>query len=87
MPVTTLRVVKRIWGQNVAIRLASLYAGSETLKYPINIYLNIFFFEEAFKYGNSAKTWGDVRTNAEPLCVELCNFVQCYIFVNCLIYY
>jgi hypothetical protein len=47
MPVTTLRVVKRIWGQNVAIRLASLYAGSETLKYPINIYLNIFFFEEA----------------------------------------
>jgi hypothetical protein len=24
----------------------------------------------------------NVGTNAEPLCVEFCNFVQCYIFVN-----
>jgi hypothetical protein len=25
-----------------------------------------------------------VLINAEQLCVELCNFVQCHIFVNCL---
>jgi hypothetical protein len=42
---------------------------------------NIIFFDEAFKYGDGAKVWGYVGTNAEPLCVELRNFVQCHAFI------
>jgi hypothetical protein len=38
-------------------------------------------FDEAFLYGDGAK-FLDVRTNAEQLCVELCNFVQCHIFIK-----
>jgi hypothetical protein len=42
----------------------------------------IILFDAVFKYGDGAKFWGYVGINAEPLCVELCNFVQCHIFVN-----
>jgi hypothetical protein len=47
----------------------------------------LIFFDKALRYGDSAKFCGYVETNTEHLCVELCNFVQCYIFVNCLTYY
>jgi hypothetical protein len=30
-------------------------------------------FDEAFKYGDGAKFWGYVGTNAEQLRVEFCN--------------
>jgi hypothetical protein len=42
----------------------------------------IILFDAVFKYDDGAKFWGYVRINAEPLCVEFCNFVQCHIFVN-----
>jgi hypothetical protein len=45
----------------------------------------IILFDEIFKYSDGANLWGYVGTNAEPLCVEFCNFVQCYILVNYLI--
>jgi hypothetical protein len=36
-----------------------------------------------FEYGGISKCWGYVTsTNAELLCVEFCNFVQCLIVVN-----
>jgi hypothetical protein len=44
----------------------------------------IILFGGIFKYVDGAKFRGYVVTNAERLCVEFCNFVQCYIFVNCL---
>jgi hypothetical protein len=34
----------------------------------------IIFFNRAFEYGNISM-WDYVGTNAELLCVELCNFV------------
>jgi hypothetical protein len=36
------------------------------------------FIDKAFIYGNSAKSWGYIGTNAEALCAEFCNFVQCH---------
>jgi hypothetical protein len=45
-------------------------------------YLYYYLFEEAFKYGDGATFWGYVGTNAELLCVEFCNFVQCHILVD-----
>jgi hypothetical protein len=39
-------------------------------------------FDAVFKYGDGAKFWGYFGINAEPLFVEFCDFVQCYIFVN-----
>jgi hypothetical protein len=39
-------------------------------------------FDEGFKYGDGAKFWGYIGTNAEALCIELCNIVQCHIFVK-----
>jgi hypothetical protein len=38
-------------------------------------YIYIILFEEAFKYGDSAKFWGYVGTTDGPLCVAFCNFV------------
>jgi hypothetical protein len=38
-------------------------------------------YDAVFKYDDGAKFWG-VGINAEPLCVEFCNFVQCHVFVN-----
>jgi hypothetical protein len=35
-----------------------------------------FLFNEAFKFGDGAKFWDYVGTNAKPLCVKFCNFVQ-----------
>jgi hypothetical protein len=49
---------------------------------PINFIWIIIIFDAVFKYGDGATFWGCVVINAEPLCVEFCNFVQCYIFVN-----
>jgi hypothetical protein len=42
----------------------------------------IILFDAVFKYGDGSKFWGYVGINAEPLCVELCNFVHWHIFVN-----
>jgi hypothetical protein len=42
----------------------------------------IILFDAVFKYGDGAKFWCYVVINAEPLCVEFCNFVQYHIFVN-----
>jgi hypothetical protein len=50
---------------------------------PIGFISIIILFDAAFiKYGDGAKFWGYVVINAEQLCVEFCNFVQCHIFVN-----
>jgi hypothetical protein len=49
---------------------------------PISFILIIIFFDPVFKYGDGAKFWGYVVINAEQLCVEFCNFVQCHIFLN-----
>jgi hypothetical protein len=38
----------------------------------------IIFFHAASEYGNGSKFWGYVGTNAEPFCVQFCNFVQCH---------
>jgi hypothetical protein len=45
----------------------------------------ITLIAEAFKYDDGAKFCGYVGTNAEPLCIKLCNFALCHIFVNYLI--
>jgi hypothetical protein len=42
----------------------------------------IILFDEAFKYGDYAKFWVHVWTNANPLCTEFCSFVRCQNFVN-----
>jgi hypothetical protein len=42
----------------------------------------ISLFDAVFKYGDGEKFWGYVVINAEQLCLEFCNFVQCHIFVN-----
>jgi hypothetical protein len=42
----------------------------------------IVLFDAVFKYDDGAKFRGYVGINAEPLCVEFCNFVQSYVFVN-----
>jgi hypothetical protein len=42
----------------------------------------MILFYTVFKDYDGAKFWGYIVINAEPLCVEFCNFVQCHIFVN-----
>jgi hypothetical protein len=42
----------------------------------------IILFDAVFRYDDGAKFCGSVGINAEQLCVEFCNFVQCHIFVN-----
>jgi hypothetical protein len=49
---------------------------------PISLIRIIVLFDAVFKYGDGAKFRGCVGINAEPLCAEFCNFVQCHIFVN-----
>jgi hypothetical protein len=49
---------------------------------PVSFIWIIISFDAVFKYGDGVKFWGYVVTNAEQLCVEFCNFVQCHIFVN-----
>jgi hypothetical protein len=51
-------------------------------RHTYKFYLNHLLFEEVFKYDDGAKFCGYVGINAEPFCVEFCNFVQCHIFVN-----
>jgi hypothetical protein len=46
----------------------------------------VVFFDGTFEYGGGSKFWGYVWSNAELLCVEVCNFVQCNIFVSYRIY-
>jgi hypothetical protein len=41
----------------------------------------LFYLMEFFQYGCISKLWGYVGTNAELNCVELCNFVQCKLFI------
>jgi hypothetical protein len=52
---------------------------------PISFIWNIILFDAIFKYGDGAKFWSYVVINAEQLCVDLCNFVQCHILVNYLL--
>jgi hypothetical protein len=54
----------------------------EIVDIPISWIRIIILFDAVFKYGYGAKFWGCVGINAEPLCVEFCNFVQCHIAVN-----
>jgi hypothetical protein len=35
----------------------------------------IILFFETFKCGDSVRFWGNVETDAQPLCSELCHFV------------
>jgi hypothetical protein len=46
------------------------------------IWIIILFDAIFIKYDDGAKFLGYVGINAEHLCVEFCNFVQCHIFVN-----
>jgi hypothetical protein len=48
----------------------------------INFIWIIILFDAVFKYGDGSKFWGCIVINAEPLCVEFCNFVQYHTFVN-----
>jgi hypothetical protein len=45
----------------------------------------IALFDGAFKYGDVAKFWSYIGTNAEPICAAFYNFGQCHIFVNYLL--
>jgi hypothetical protein len=47
----------------------------------------IILFDAVFKYDDGANFLGYVGINAEQLCVEFCNFVQCHIFVNYLTFF
>jgi hypothetical protein len=44
--------------------------------------MNHFFCVRAFEYGYVSKFWCCVGTNAEWICEEFCNFVQCHTFAN-----
>jgi hypothetical protein len=43
---------------------------------PTSFIWIVVSFLEAFKYGDGAKFWSYVRTDAEPLCVELWFFAM-----------
>jgi hypothetical protein len=45
-------------------------------------YLQALFCDETVKYNIGANISGYVGTNAEPLCVEFCNFMQRHVLVN-----
>jgi hypothetical protein len=49
---------------------------------PVSFIWIIVLFDAIFKYDDGAKFWGYVGINTEPLCAEVCNFVQSHIFVN-----
>jgi hypothetical protein len=51
---------------------------------PTSYFWIIIMFNAVFKHEDSVKFWGHVGINAEPLCVEFCNFVQGHVFVNSL---
>jgi hypothetical protein len=53
---------------------------------PTSFILIIIMFDEASKYGDGAKFWGYVGTEAESVCVEFCNFAPCNTFVNYFIF-
>jgi hypothetical protein len=50
-------------------------------------FVPVNFFDGALEYGSGLKFSSYVGSNAEPLCVEFCNFMQCHTFVNNLSYY
>jgi hypothetical protein len=49
---------------------------------PTSFICIIILFDALYKYDDGAKFCGYVGINAEPLCVEFCNFVQRHTFVN-----
>jgi hypothetical protein len=49
---------------------------------PTSFIWIIIYVERAFEYDEGAKFWGCVGSNAERLCLELCNFVQFCVFVK-----
>jgi hypothetical protein len=53
-----------------------------TLKYLQVLFESLFSLTELSEYGSILKLRRYVGTNTELLCVEFCNFVQCYIFVS-----
>jgi hypothetical protein len=42
----------------------------------------VIFFDGDFEYGSGSTFWSYVWTNAELLCVEFYNFVQCHMFIS-----
>jgi hypothetical protein len=46
---------------------------------PTSFVWIIIFFGGAFEYGGGSKFLRYVGANADPLCIELCNFVHCHI--------
>jgi hypothetical protein len=57
------------------------YGTVKDREHTYKFYFNRYFYE-GFKYGDGTKFWGYVGTRTEPLCVEVCNFEQCCIFIN-----
>jgi hypothetical protein len=45
---------------------------------PMSFISIIILCNKVCKYGYGANFWGYVEKNAKPLCVEFCNFVQCF---------
>jgi hypothetical protein len=54
---------------------------------PTSFIWIIIFFHGALEYGCISKLWGYAGTNAELLCVEFCDLVQCNICVSYLSFY
>jgi hypothetical protein len=51
-------------------------------KIPTSFIWIIISFDEAFKYGDAAKFWSYITTNAKVIFVEFCSFESCHILVN-----
>jgi hypothetical protein len=43
---------------------------------PTSCICIIVLFDISFKYDITTKFWGYAETNAEPLCVEICNNIS-----------
>jgi hypothetical protein len=66
-----------LWRQLITVALRQMTFG--TMKDHVHTSFTWIFnwFDESFKCHNGAKCWGYVGTNSEPLCAEVCNFLQC----------
>jgi hypothetical protein len=62
------------------------FVQSKIMDIPSRFILIIIFCDGAFEYGCGSKFGGYVGTDAEPPCVEFCNFEQCSSFVKYLSY-
>jgi hypothetical protein len=60
------------------------------VQYPttdIQILFIVIWLDEAFKYGDGAKSSRYVGKKAEQDCLDFCNSVQCHILVHYLTFY